>query len=51
MRVDGIPLFDSDYMNTGDKFSYTFTQPGRYDYFVKNSDNLEGTVFVKQGPV
>ena len=48
---DGIPLFDSDYMNTGDKFSYTFTQPGRFDYFDKNNDNLKGTVFVKQAPV
>lgn len=49
----GIPLFDSDYMNAGDKFSYTFTQPGRFDYFDKNSDedNLKGTVFVKQPPV
>ncbi len=46
----GIQLFDSDYLNTGDKFSYTFTQPGRFDYFDKNSggDNLKGTVFVKQ---
>jgi len=50
---NGIPLFDSDYMNTGDKFSYTFTQPGRFDYFDKNSDNdnLKGTIFVKQPPV
>ena len=38
-------------MNTGDKFSYTFTQPGRFDYFDKNNDNLKGTVFVKQAPV
>lgn len=44
-----IPIFDSDYMNTGDKFSYNFTQPGRFNYF-KNNDNLEGTVFVKQAP-
>lgn len=50
-RGDGIPLFDSDYMNTGNKFSYTFTQSGRFDYFDKNSDNLKGTVFVKQAPV
>ncbi|HSA75555.1 MAG TPA: hypothetical protein VLE21_05135 [Candidatus Nitrosocosmicus sp.] len=48
---EGIPLFDSDYMNTGDKFSYTFNQPGRFDYFDKNNDNLKGTVFVKQAPV
>ncbi len=47
----GIPLFDSDYMNTGDKFSYTFNQPGRFDYFDKINDNLKGTVFVKQAPV
>ena len=38
-------------MNTGDKFSYTFAQPGRFDYFDKNNDNLKGTVFVKQAPV
>jgi plastocyanin len=37
MGEDGIPLFDSDYMNTGDKFSYTFTQPGRFDYLDKNN--------------
>ena len=36
---DGIPLFDSDYMNTGNKFSYNFTQPGRFDYFDKNNDS------------
>ena len=47
---DGIPLFDSDYMNTGDKFSYNFTQPGRFDYFDKNNDSLKGVVFVKQTP-
>lgn len=47
----GSPLFDSDYMNTGDKFSYNFTQPGRFDYFDKNSDDLKGTVFVKQAPI
>ena len=39
-------------MKSGDKFSYTFTQPGRFDYFDKNNDdNLKGTVFVKQAPV
>ena len=47
---DGIPLFDSDYMNTGNKFSYNFTQPGRFDYFDKNNDSLKGVVFVKQTP-
>ena len=47
---DGIPLFDSDYMNTGDKFSYNFTQPGRFDYFDKNDASLKGVVFVKQAP-
>ena len=46
----GIPLFDSDYMNTGDKFSYNFTQPGRFDYFDKNDASLKGVVFVKQAP-
>jgi plastocyanin len=44
------PIFDSDYMNTGDKYSYNFTQPGRFDYFDKNDDSLKGTVFVKQAP-
>jgi plastocyanin len=48
---DETPLFDSDYMNTGEKFSYTFTQPGRFDYFDKNNENLKGTVFVKRAPV
>lgn len=47
---DGIPLFDSDYMNTGNKFSYNFTQPGRFDYLDKNNDGLKGVVFVKQTP-
>ena len=47
---DGIPLFDSDYMSTGDKFSYNFTQPGRFDYFDKNNASLKGVVFVKQAP-
>lgn len=46
----GAPLFDSDYMNTGDKFFYNFTQPGRFDYYDKNNEDLKGTVFVKQAP-
>ena len=50
MGRDGIPLFDSDYMNTGDNFSYNFTQPGRFDYFDKNNASLKGVVFVKQAP-
>ncbi len=37
-------------MNTGDKFSYNFTQPGRFDYFDKNNASLKGVVFVKQAP-
>jgi hypothetical protein len=44
------PVFDSDYMNTGEKYSYNFTQPGRFDYFDKNDDSLKGTVFMKQAP-
>ncbi len=47
---DGFPLFDSDYLNTGNKFSYNFTQPGRFDYFDKNNNSLKGVVFVKQTP-
>ena len=47
---DGISLIDSDYMNTGNKFAYNFTQPGRFDYFDKNNGNLKGVVFVKQAP-
>lgn len=47
---DGISLFDSDYMNTGYKFSYNFTQPGRFDYFDKNDVNLKAVVFVRQAP-
>jgi hypothetical protein len=47
---DGISLFDSDYMKTGYKFSYNFTQPGRFDYFEKYDVNLKAVVFVKQAP-
>jgi hypothetical protein len=48
---EGISPFDSDYTNTGDKLSFNFTQPRRFDYFDKKNDvNLKMVVFVKQAP-
>ena len=44
------PIFDSDYMEQNDTFSFTFRDPGRFYYHDENS-NARGVVFVKQNLV
>ena len=41
---DGI--FDSSFMNSGDTFEYTFTEPGTYTYFCRPHPWMRGTVTV-----
>jgi plastocyanin len=42
-------LFDSSYLYFGDSFSYTFTEPGTYNYFDRHLgyNVMRGTVIVK----
>lgn len=38
--------FDSDFFVQGESFSFTFTQPGTYDYFCKRHESMSGKVTV-----
>ena len=40
-------LFKSKALDTGDKFSFTFTTPGRYDYFCSLHPHMMGAVVVE----
>lgn len=40
-------LFESDVLNLGDKFTYTFTTPGTYEYYCKLHPAMTGTVIVE----
>jgi len=40
-------LWESDIMHPGDKFSYTFTKPGTYDYWCTIHPEMLGKVIVK----
>lgn len=40
-------IFDSGIMGTGDSFSWTFPEPGRYDYLCTLHPNMIGTVIVE----
>ena len=40
-------LFKSKALDTGDKFSFTFTTPGRYDYFCSLHPHMTGAVVVE----
>jgi amicyanin len=41
------PLFDSKALDTDDKYSFTFTQPGTYHYYCKVHPHMRGTIVVK----
>src|SRR5580692_7260181 len=41
------PLFDSKALDTDDKYSFTFTQPGIYHYYCKVHPHMRGTIIVK----
>ncbi len=43
----GQRAFRSSALDTGDAFSYTFTQSGTYHYFCSLHPRMEGTVVVK----
>ena len=40
-------LFKSKALDTGDKFSFTFTTPGTYDYFCAVHPRMTGKIVVK----
>ncbi|MEM2095719.1 MAG: plastocyanin/azurin family copper-binding protein [Candidatus Caldarchaeum sp.] len=44
-----IKTFKSKLLETGESFSYTFTQPGRYDYRCSPHPWMRGTVVVEAG--
>ncbi len=39
--------FRSEALDTGDSFSFTFTQPGTYHYFCSLHPHMQGTVVVQ----
>jgi plastocyanin len=41
-------LFDSGNLDPGGTFSFTFTEPGTYDYFCTPHDGMDGTVVVTE---
>ncbi len=45
--ADGGKTFKSDALDTDDKFSFTFNQPGTYKYFCSIHPHMVGTVVVK----
>lgn len=44
--IPGGDAFQSGKMSKGDVFSYTFTEPGTYEYFCEYHGNMKGTVIV-----
>lgn len=44
---DGPASFDSRALDTDERFSFTFTTPGTYQYYCKAHPHMRGTVVVK----
>jgi plastocyanin len=44
---DDPQLFDSGPLDTDDKFSFTFSKPGKYAYYCKVHPHMTGVVIVK----
>jgi plastocyanin len=44
---DDPQVFDSGPLDTDDKFSFTFSKPGRYSYYCKVHPHMTGIVVVK----
>jgi len=42
-------VFRSNALDTGDKFSFTFTTPGSYPYFCSLHPHMTGTIVVEAG--
>jgi plastocyanin len=47
--VESNALFKSHALDTGDKFSFTFTTPGKFQYFCTIHAHMVGTVVVEAG--
>jgi plastocyanin len=47
--VDSDTRFKSHALDTGDKFSFTFTTPGKFQYFCTIHAHMVGTVVVEAG--
>jgi len=47
--VESNTLFKSHALDTGDKFSFTFTTPGKFQYFCTIHAHMVGTVVVEAG--
>ena len=47
MTDDDGTLFDSDFLLTGDGFSYTFEQAGTFTYFCRVHPFMKATVIVQ----
>ena len=45
--VSSTKLFKSSALDTEDKFSFTFTTPGTYEYFCSLHPHMTGTVVVE----
>jgi hypothetical protein len=41
-------VFDSGALNQGDSFSFTFQQPGTYEYFCRLHPSMRGRILVRQ---
>jgi plastocyanin len=41
-------VFDSGALNQGDSFSFTFRQPGTYEYFCRLHPSMRGRILVRQ---
>src|SRR5204863_471264 len=44
-------LFKSKALDTGDKFSFTFTTPGTYEYFCSSHPHMTGAIVVESATV
>jgi plastocyanin len=47
--VESNTLFKSHTLDTGDKFSFTFTTPGKFQYFCTIHAHMVGTIVVEAG--
>ena len=45
--VDGDHKWKSSALDTGDKFSHTFTEPGTYEYFCALHPHMTGKIIVE----
>ena len=45
--VDGDHKWKSSALDTGDKFSHTFTEPGTFEYFCSLHPHMTGKIVVK----